>query len=218
MTFGLNIKTPCRHPAEAAIQRIIEVPGGSETYRSFMEKGKLPAPEGADLCPFCRRTHPLRRHGTYSRTVVTENETFKIDVRRFLCVSTGRTVSLLPDFLVPRKQHSCGVIISFFYAWAIAGLSISLAAGRATSAYPSRQKAQAWIRGFWRNLLDIEAYLDVAVCRKGRKSSKRRRMLRPSKEYLAFVLLRMIDESKPIHHSFEFHSRCFHERFGHAIT
>lgn len=43
----------------------------------------------------------LHKHGRYMRSVATKHETVQIPIYRQYCPACGKTVSLLPDFLVP---------------------------------------------------------------------------------------------------------------------
>jgi hypothetical protein len=51
-----------------------------------------------DQCPQCQARQPLIAHGFYSRTPVEAGFDGSIRVRRYLCRSCKRTVSLLPQF------------------------------------------------------------------------------------------------------------------------
>jgi len=54
-----------------------------------------------DHCPQCEVKHPPTRHGFYCRTRVDAAFDGVIRVRRYLCRSCKRTVSLLPEFAFP---------------------------------------------------------------------------------------------------------------------
>jgi len=54
-----------------------------------------------DHCPQCRAKHPLTAHGFYTRTIVDAAFDGLIRVRRYLCETCRRTVSLLPQFALP---------------------------------------------------------------------------------------------------------------------
>jgi hypothetical protein len=169
----------------------------------------------------------MRKHGFYSRTVVTGEDCHSILIRRLLCVLTGRTVSLLPDFLVPRKQHSCAVIAAFFHAWAVLDVTLTAAMARATSVAPMRQKAQFWIRGFAKNLSKIRAYLAEIDPGQTILAPKRRVTRSLPRDFIAPVFSHMLKDYRTpqsaFEHmlkdyrtpqsAFEFHSRGFHVRF-----
>jgi transposase-like protein len=52
-------------------------------------------------CLQCQAQHSLTAHGFYSRTLVDAGFDGSIRVRRYLCRSCKRTVSLLPEFALP---------------------------------------------------------------------------------------------------------------------
>ena len=88
------------------MQKILPVAGGIKAY--------VASPDGlldseSRRCPFCSDRHRLRIHGWYHRYAIQprtpEGEVPRIRVRRLLCVRQGRTVSLLPEFCLPRRQQ-----------------------------------------------------------------------------------------------------------------
>jgi hypothetical protein len=61
-------------------------------------------------CPQCQAKHPLTAHGFYTRTVIDTAFDGVIRVRRYLCEACRRTVSLLPEFVLPYLRSSLAVI------------------------------------------------------------------------------------------------------------
>jgi hypothetical protein len=57
------------------------------------------SPDISLCCENCGRH--LHKHGHYRRSVVTKQETIQIPIYRQYCPSCGKTITLLPDFLVP---------------------------------------------------------------------------------------------------------------------
>jgi transposase-like protein len=55
-------------------------------------------------CPQCQTKRPLSAHGFYTRTLIDTAFDGVIRVRRYLCHACQRTVSLLPEFILP----TCG--------------------------------------------------------------------------------------------------------------
>lgn len=51
----------------------------------------------------------LHKHGRYMRTVVTQSDIVQIPIYRQFCPSCGKTISLLPDFLVPGARFATWV-------------------------------------------------------------------------------------------------------------
>lgn len=59
-------------------------------------------------CPCCKSVNVIA-HGSYERNVVYHIENKKIEtkiqIKRILCKECGHTHAILPDFLIPGKQH-----------------------------------------------------------------------------------------------------------------
>lgn len=69
--------------------------------------------------PLCHFEGRLRRHGFYSRNVLSLTGTFIIFIQRYYCPYCKRTTSLLPSFLVSRFQYSLSCIIFAFFQLAV---------------------------------------------------------------------------------------------------
>ena len=76
------------HPFTGSAQQYAEEVSNPDRYRP-------------DHCPQCPARQPLIAHGFYSRTLVEAGFDGCIQVRRYLCRSCRRTVSLLPQFALP---------------------------------------------------------------------------------------------------------------------
>lgn len=61
-------------------------------------------------CPLCQARCCFLAHGFYYRTVVHLDFDDSIPVRRYLCRLCRRTVSRLPDFILPYLRHSILII------------------------------------------------------------------------------------------------------------
>jgi hypothetical protein len=70
-----------------------------------------------------------------------------IRVRRYLCNACRRTVSLLPEFILPYLRSSLTVIALFLVARLLGGPTIEAAARSAPPSIPY-QRGQFWIRRF----------------------------------------------------------------------
>jgi hypothetical protein len=95
-------------------------------------------------CPMCEAKHPLIAHGFYSRTIVDSDFDGTIRVRRYLCQSCRRTVSLLPEFALPYLRFSITVIALFLVARLIHAKTL-IAALPDSAPY---QRGQFWSRRF----------------------------------------------------------------------
>ncbi len=140
----------------ANIQKILPVPHGIKGYLGHERTSPIPA--DLQLCPFCTPTHRLRCHGFYARWAITATVMRRTWVRRLLCPATGSTVSLLPDFLVPRKLFLASVIATFLHAFIWLRHSLSIATGAATRIRPSRQKGRSWCRAVLARAQAIRKY------------------------------------------------------------
>lgn len=112
-------------------------------------------------CPFCPDDHRLQSNGSYERfAIVEDGAQHRIPVLRLLCVRTGRTLSLLPDFCLPRRQHGPAVLGVFLEALILGGLTLTGAMRRARPDAPSGHSLpQSLLRGFVRRLPPIRSWL-----------------------------------------------------------
>jgi DNA-directed RNA polymerase subunit RPC12/RpoP len=101
-----------------------------------------------DHCPQCGAKHPLTGHGFYRRTLVHVAFDGVIRVRRYLCSWCKRTVSLLPEFVLPWLRFSISVIALFLVARLLSGLTLVGAAQAAGQTLVPYQRGQFWIRRF----------------------------------------------------------------------
>lgn len=70
-----------------------------------------------DCCPICRAKNRLQRHGFYERNAVVEECSFRIPICRLLCPDCGKTVSILPMFLLPYFQYTIDFILRILLAF-----------------------------------------------------------------------------------------------------
>jgi Domain of unknown function (DUF6431) len=101
-----------------------------------------------DHCPQCNAQRPLTGHGFYRRTLVDITFNGVLRVRRYLCCSCKRTVSLLPEFVLPWLRFSISVIALFLTARLLNGLTLLAAAEAAAQTAMPYQRGQFWIRRF----------------------------------------------------------------------
>ena len=98
------------------------------SIQSYLEEISDPNRYRPDHCPQCEARHPLTGHGFYRRTLVDAAFDGVIRVRRYLCRSCKRTVSLLPGFAFPWLRFSVSVIALFLVARLLNGLTLAAAA------------------------------------------------------------------------------------------
>lgn len=111
-------------------------------------------------CPFCDPGCRLRLHGTYGRFVLLPGEDGerRIRIARLLCPATGRTVSLLPDFCVPGRQHGTVVLARFLDAYS-RGASLQSALHAARHGAERHSTAQSLRSGFLSRAGPIRDYV-----------------------------------------------------------
>jgi transposase-like protein len=98
-------------------------------------------------CPQCQTKHPLTAHGFYTRTLIDMAFDGIIRVRRYLCQACQRTVSLLPEFVLPYLRSSLAVIALFLITRLLRGQTLHCAVQ--TAPFPmAYQRGQFWIRRF----------------------------------------------------------------------
>ena len=95
-------------------------------------------------CPQCQNKNPLTAHGFYTRTLIDTAFDGIIRVRRYLCRACQRTVSLLPEFVLPYLRSSLTVIALFL----IARLLLTQTLQAAAPPPMPYQRGQFWIRRF----------------------------------------------------------------------
>lgn len=134
------------HPFAGAIQQYAEQIADPDRYRP-------------DHCPQCQTQHSLIAHGFYSRTLVDAGFDDSIRVRRYLCRSCKRTVSLLPQFALPYLRFGITVIALFLIARLLRGHTLAAAALLAGLSNMPYQRGQFWIRRFQRQAENICAAL-----------------------------------------------------------
>ncbi len=114
-------------------------------------------------CPQCESKQPLVCHGFYRRTVVELEWDGVIRVRRYLCKACRRTVSLLPEFVLPYLRFAIVVMAAFLKARLSRGETLKAAAETAHQAGMPYQRGQQWVRRFRSQAESISAALSALV-------------------------------------------------------
>lgn len=115
--------------------------------REYTVKGKDNDFPRIDFCPCCLYPCALPRHGFYWRNALFLKSQFRIPILRLKCPSCGKTISLLPDFLLPHYQYSLEFILE--------ALRQFFVKSKTTTYY---QLLQFYRRRFLRNLNRIEGF------------------------------------------------------------
>ena len=123
------------HPFSGTIQQYLEQLADPDSFRP---------PE----CPLCDSKQVLRAHGFYRRSVADVSFNELIAVRRYLCCVCWRTVSLLPEFVLPYLRFSISVIARFLKARVVGGLTLLDACREALPGQVSCQEGHHWLRRF----------------------------------------------------------------------
>ena len=122
------------HPFAGSVQQYTEQLADPDCYRP-------------GRCPQCHTKHPLTAHGFYTRTLIDTAFDGIIRVRRYLCQACQRTVSLLPEFVLPYLRSSLTVIALFLTTRLLLAQTLNGAAATAPPPLPY-QRGQFWIRRF----------------------------------------------------------------------
>jgi Domain of unknown function (DUF6431) len=110
-------------------------------------------------CPLCHTPDRLRAHGFYSRTLVDVQYDGSIRVRRYLCRLCKRTVSLLPEFVLPYLRFSIQVIRLFLVSRLVSRRTLEKAAGAAFQPNTPYQRGQFWVRRLQQQAARLSAAL-----------------------------------------------------------
>jgi len=122
------------HPFAGSVQQYAEQLADPDCYRP-------------GHCPQCQTKHQLTAHGFYTRTLIDTAYDGVIRVRRYLCQACQRTVSLLPEFVLPYLRSSLTVIALFLITRLLLAQTLNGAAATAPPPMPY-QRGQFWIRRF----------------------------------------------------------------------
>ena len=135
----------------------------SGSIQQYMEQLDDPGRDRPEHCPQCRIQEPMRAHGFYRRTIVDEAFDGVIRVRRYLCEACRRTVSLLPEFVLPYLRFAIVVIAAFLRARLWSGQTLKAAAETAHQTGMPYQRGQQWVSRFRRQAESLSAALAVLV-------------------------------------------------------
>lgn len=114
------------------------------SVQQYNEQLSNPDSHRPGSCPQCQDPHPLTAHGFYTRTLIDTAFDGIIRVRRYLCRACQRTVSLLPEFVLPYLRSSLTVIALFLIARLLLAQTLKAAAPPPMP----YQRGQFWIRRF----------------------------------------------------------------------
>jgi len=192
------------------MQRVCEFSGSVKEY--LRSPGCL-VTEETKRCPFCSNAHPLRLHGWYERQALLPHQVtvVRVWVRRLCCAVTGKTVSLLPDFCLPRRQHGPGILGVFLQAF-ISGHTLLESMRQARPDLVGHSVPQSLVRGFLHRGHELRAYLAMRAPRQA--PVPRRAGVPAQRGVLAMLVHGLLDGFDSAVRAFVQHGRLFHHRFG----
>lgn len=139
-----------------SVQIVHSFPGPLCEYEGELEDPDRRRPTS---CPLCGTRDRLVAHGFYRRTLVDQGFDGNLRVRRYLCRACRRTVSLIPDFVLPYVRFSLNVIERFLKARLGEGRTLKAAGEAAGQAAMPYQRGQHWVRRFRRQAIPLAAAL-----------------------------------------------------------
>ncbi len=190
------------------MQRVCSVAGGVNDY--LVDPDCLITTSNRE-CPFCPTRHQLRINGWYKRWVLLPGDhvDHRIRVRRLLCRYTGHTVSLLPDFCLPRRQHGPEILARFLVGVALLGLSLLTALRSARPDAPCHSVAQSLLQGFQSRGALLIRYMTG----RGSRLPPVPTSVSPPRRLVAQHFLCLQEGFHDPEAAFIHHARCFHGLF-----
>lgn len=118
-----------------------------ETYRDGFDRLVIPRPQ---QCPHCQGVETLRSHGTYPRKALgQERLPYGLRIQRWYCRQCGKTVSVLPSFLLRFRHYLVVVIQGVVVSRYEQARSWSQVEAQATvDGLPSMRTVGRWCRSF----------------------------------------------------------------------
>jgi hypothetical protein len=133
-----------------------------EKYVMSIADGDQAARCRPEKCPQCLKGQ-MDSHGFYRRTVSDVEWNGEIRVRRYLCQACRRTVSLLPDFVLPYWRFTILLMRLFLMARLVSRQTWAAAADSGHQPEMPYQRGQQWVRRFVRRAESIAAALAALV-------------------------------------------------------
>ena len=135
------------------------IAGSIQQYIECVDSSEEPERCRPANCPQCESKERMVSHGFYSRTVEDLDVACEIRVRRYLCRTCQRTVSLLPEFVLPYLRFTIRVMGLFLKARLTDGQTLKAAAETAQQSGMPYQRGQRWIDRFRRQAENVSAAL-----------------------------------------------------------
>ena len=138
----------------------------------------------------------------------------RVRVRRFLCPLTGRTVSLLPDFCLPRRRYGAEVVGRLLHAVSSVGASLASVFTRLRHELQGPRSAQALVAGFLARRPQLEAY----AARLRQRAPELPPGLGLYRQEVARLFLPLQAGRASGADALRHHGRGFHDQFGRGIA
>lgn len=132
---GLRVSMQILYPFAGSIQQ-------------YNEQCAASNPQPPCSCAMCGTKRHLRAHGFYQRWVSGPGFGGMIQVRRYLCLACRRTLSLLPEFVLPYIRSTITVLGLFLRARLLEHKTLEQSAMDAGDSRMPYQRGQQWARRF----------------------------------------------------------------------
>jgi Domain of unknown function (DUF6431) len=129
------------------------------TIQQYNEQCEASNPKPLCSCALCGTKRHLRAHGFYRRWVGSPDFDGMIRVRRYLCLACRRTISLLPEFVLPYVRSTIMVLGLFFRARLLEHKTLKQSAIAAGDSRMPYQRGQQWVRRFCCQAASLSAAL-----------------------------------------------------------
>lgn len=139
------------------------LPGSIQQYNEQVETRQEGERCRPSRCPQCESKQPLVCHGFYARTVEDQAEGFNIRVRRYFCAACRRTVSLLPEFVLPYLRFTIRTMALFLKARLLEQQTMKAAAEAAQQPTMPYQRGQQWVGRFRRQAEGLSLSLTALI-------------------------------------------------------
>ena len=194
------------------MQKVLPAVGGVKEY---LADPRMLLTAESRICPLSKDPHALRIHGTYSRYALLPDgaQSCKIPILRLYCPHTKRTVSLLPEFCIPRRQHGPQILGAFLHAW-ILGASLIGALRSVRHDAPGHSVAQSLLKGFRDRLGSLRTYISQVRSRLVESPES----IPSGRRSVADVVLSMIVGAVDAATAFLQHGAPFHQRYRQGLA
>ena len=143
------------------------------TIQDYHERGSKNLFPTLPSCPNpdCRAQKTMWRNGFYVRCVVTGTQLYEIKIQRLRCRYCGISVSLIPNFALPRFQYSLDIIIAALYMRVSMALTLLATAQKLTPPHPGYSPSSGLVGFYERRLKSHKSMMIMHAESLGRRVS-----------------------------------------------